>query len=119
MASGFLIELGNAEQDKFVWDLGTGAYLNLWATGVPMSKLTKVKRGGGRGRGAVTAAIVNLGMVNAISTAATAQCILYPTAHPRAKKKSLNTSNGVHSVPLPAHAAARAPVHHHPGYRCS
>lgn len=43
VASGFLVELGNPEQDKFIWDLGTGAYLNLWATGVPMSKLTKVR----------------------------------------------------------------------------
>lgn len=42
VASGFLLELGNAQQDKFIWDLGTGAYLNLWATGVPMAKLNKV-----------------------------------------------------------------------------
>jgi hypothetical protein len=52
LASGFLVEVGNGEQDKFIFDLGTGAYINLWATGVPMAKLTKVC-GGGRGRGAV------------------------------------------------------------------
>ncbi len=40
MASGFLIELGNG--DKFIFDLGSGAYVNLVATGVPQAKLTKV-----------------------------------------------------------------------------
>jgi hypothetical protein len=41
LAAGFLVEVGNDEQDKFIFDLGTGAYINLWATGVPMAKLTK------------------------------------------------------------------------------
>lgn len=36
------MEVGNAEQDKFIFDLGTGAYINLWATGVPFAKLNKV-----------------------------------------------------------------------------
>lgn len=42
LASGFLVEVGNPQQDKFIFDLGTGAYINLWATGVPFSKLNKV-----------------------------------------------------------------------------
>ncbi|KAF6254071.1 Metallo-hydrolase/oxidoreductase [Scenedesmus sp. NREL 46B-D3] len=42
LASGFLVEVGNKQQDKFIFDLGTGAYINLWATGVPMAQLTKV-----------------------------------------------------------------------------
>ncbi|KIY95387.1 ribonuclease Z [Monoraphidium neglectum] len=42
LASGFLVEVGNGEQDKFIFDLGTGAFINLWATGVPLSTLTKV-----------------------------------------------------------------------------
>lgn len=40
VASSFLIELGNG--DKFIWDMGTGSYVNLIATGVPAAKLTKV-----------------------------------------------------------------------------
>lgn len=51
LASGFLVEVGNGEQDKFIFDLGTGAYINLWATGVPMAKLTKVGGGGGEAGG--------------------------------------------------------------------
>jgi hypothetical protein len=43
LASGFLVEVGNGQQDKFIFDLGTGAYINLWATGVPFSKLNKVR----------------------------------------------------------------------------
>jgi hypothetical protein len=43
LASGFLVEVGNKQQDKFIFDLGTGAYINLWATGVPMAQLTKVR----------------------------------------------------------------------------
>ncbi|WIA34413.1 hypothetical protein OEZ86_012748 [Tetradesmus obliquus] len=42
LASGFLVEVGNKQQDKFIFDLGTGAYINLWATGVPMAQLNKV-----------------------------------------------------------------------------
>lgn len=42
VSSGYLIEIGNTEQDKFIFDLGTGAYINLWATGTPIPKLTKV-----------------------------------------------------------------------------
>lgn len=40
VATGFLIEVGNG--DKFIFDLGSGAFLNLFATGVPPSKLDKV-----------------------------------------------------------------------------
>ena len=40
VSSGFLLELGNG--DKFIWDLGTGAYQNLLATGIPAAQLTKV-----------------------------------------------------------------------------
>lgn len=40
VSSGFLLELGN--DDKFIWDLGTGAYQNLLATGIPAAQLTKV-----------------------------------------------------------------------------
>jgi ribonuclease Z len=40
VATGFLIELGNG--DKFVFDLGSGAFLNLFATGVSPAKLDKV-----------------------------------------------------------------------------
>ena len=40
VSSGFLIELGNG--DKFIWDLGTGSYQNLLATGTPAAELTKV-----------------------------------------------------------------------------
>lgn len=40
VASSFLIELGNG--DKFIWDMGTGSYVNLIATGVPAANLTKV-----------------------------------------------------------------------------
>ncbi len=40
VSSGFLLELGNG--DKFIWDLGTGAYQNLLATGTPAAQLTKV-----------------------------------------------------------------------------
>ena len=39
VASGFLVELGH---EKLILDLGSGAYLNLLATGVPHSELTKV-----------------------------------------------------------------------------
>lgn len=42
LASGFLVEVGNAQQDKFLFDLGTGAFINLWATGVPLATVTKV-----------------------------------------------------------------------------
>ncbi|CAL8465140.1 g4675 [Coccomyxa elongata] len=40
VASSFLIELGNGE--KFIFDMGTGSYINLIATGVPAAKLNKV-----------------------------------------------------------------------------
>lgn len=40
VASGFLIELG--EEEKLIFDLGSGAYLNLLSTGVPHAQLTKV-----------------------------------------------------------------------------
>ncbi len=40
VSSGFLLELGNG--DKFIWDLGTGAYQNLLVTGIPAAQLTKV-----------------------------------------------------------------------------
>ena len=40
VSSGFLIELGNGE--NFIWDLGTGSYQNLLATGTPAAQLTKV-----------------------------------------------------------------------------
>lgn len=40
VASGFLIELG--EEEKLIFDLGSGSYTNLLSTGVPHSKLTKV-----------------------------------------------------------------------------
>jgi ribonuclease Z len=40
VASSFLIELGNG--DKFLFDMGTGSYVNLIATGVPAAKLDKV-----------------------------------------------------------------------------
>jgi hypothetical protein len=43
LASGFLVEVGNKQQDKFIFDLGTGAYINLWATGVSMAQLNKVR----------------------------------------------------------------------------
>lgn len=42
VASGFLVEVGNKEQDKFVFDLGSGSFTNLLATGVDFAKLTKV-----------------------------------------------------------------------------
>ena len=45
VASGFLIEIG--KRDKLLFDLGTGAYVNLVATGVPQGDVTKV--GPGRG----------------------------------------------------------------------
>ena len=40
VASSFLIEVGNGE--KFIFDMGTGSYINLIATGVPAAKLNKV-----------------------------------------------------------------------------
>ena len=40
VSSGFLLELGNG--DKFICDLGTGAYQNLLVTGIPAAQLTKV-----------------------------------------------------------------------------
>ena len=40
VASGFLIELGNSE--KLIFDLGSGAYINLLSTGVSHADLTKV-----------------------------------------------------------------------------
>lgn len=40
VASGFLIQVGNG--DNFIFDLGSGAYINLLATGVPQSTLTRV-----------------------------------------------------------------------------
>jgi ribonuclease Z len=40
VASGFLIELGNGE--KLIFDLGSGAYVNLLSTGVSHADLTKV-----------------------------------------------------------------------------
>ena len=40
VASGFLLELGNGE--KLIFDLGSGAYINLLSTGVPHADLTKV-----------------------------------------------------------------------------
>lgn len=40
VASGFLIELG--EEEKLIFDLGSGSYLNLLSTGVPHAQLTKV-----------------------------------------------------------------------------
>jgi len=40
VASGFLIDLG--EEEKLIFDLGSGAYLNLLSTGVPHAQLTKV-----------------------------------------------------------------------------
>ena len=42
VSSGFLIELGN--EDKFIWDLGTGSYQNLLATATPASEITKVSK---------------------------------------------------------------------------
>jgi ribonuclease Z len=42
VASSFLIEVGNGE--KFIFDMGTGSYINLIATGVPAAKLNKVRR---------------------------------------------------------------------------
>lgn len=39
VASSFLIEVGNG--DKFIFDMGTGSYINLIATGVPAAKLNK------------------------------------------------------------------------------
>ena len=47
VASGFLIEVG--KRDKLLFDLGTGAYVNLVATGVPQGEVAKV--GPGRGLG--------------------------------------------------------------------
>ena len=40
LATGFLIQLGNG--DNFIFDLGTGSYVNLFATGVHQDTLTKV-----------------------------------------------------------------------------
>ena len=33
VASSFLIEIGNEEKDKFLFDMGSGSYQNLLATG--------------------------------------------------------------------------------------
>ena len=33
VASSFLIEVGNEEKDKFLFDMGSGSYQNLLATG--------------------------------------------------------------------------------------
>ncbi|KAK9813508.1 hypothetical protein WJX73_003209 [Symbiochloris irregularis] len=40
VATSYLIQLGNGE--NFLFDLGTGSYINLVATGVPQDSLTKV-----------------------------------------------------------------------------
>ena len=40
VASGFLIQVGNG--DNFIFDLGSGSYINLLATGVPQATLTRV-----------------------------------------------------------------------------
>ena len=40
VATAYLIQLGNTED--FIFDLGTGSYLNLLSTGVPQNSLTKV-----------------------------------------------------------------------------
>lgn len=39
-ASGYLIQLGNGE--TFIFDLGTGAGVNLAALGIPISQIDKV-----------------------------------------------------------------------------
>ena len=39
VATSYLIQLGNGE--NFLFDLGTGSYTNLLATGVPQDTLTK------------------------------------------------------------------------------
>ena len=39
-AACFLIELGNG--DKFVFDIGTGAFTTLYALGIPLDYMTKI-----------------------------------------------------------------------------